>query len=333
MSDTTARDGLNSLDTPFLAVDLAVMDRNIERLAGRLRGTGVQLRPHAKSHKCIEIAQRQIDSGAIGLTVATIGEAEVFAEAGFTDLFIAYPLWVTPHKAHRLRQVATRAALRVAVDSAAGAHQLAEHLGDLPITVVIEVDSGHHRTGVSPDDAGPVAAAARSAGLNVVGVFTFPGHGYTPGQRTEVAAQEAQELDAAARSLRAQGINPLVRSGGSTPTVGSADNTVLTEVRPGVYPSTMRSSSSWMSARSTTSHCPPSPPSCTPEAGPQSWTRGARCWAPTGRAGPLALGALSRNRTPVSSRYPNIMRPSNSPTPHQLPAPVYASRRITCATR
>ncbi|CPU57162.1 Conserved hypothetical protein (alanine racemase?) [Mycobacteroides abscessus] len=236
MSDTTARDGLNSLDTPFLAVDLAVMDRNIERLAGRLRGTGVQLRPHAKSHKCIEIAQRQIDSGAIGLTVATIGEAEVFAEAGFTDLFIAYPLWVTPHKAHRLRQVATRAALRVAVDSAAGAHQLAEHLGDLPITVVIEVDSGHHRTGVSPDDAGPVAAAARSAGLNVVGVFTFPGHGYTPGQRTEVAAQEAQELDAAARSLRAQGINPLVRSGGSTPTVGSADNTVLTEVRPGVYP-------------------------------------------------------------------------------------------------
>lgn len=236
MSDTTAHNGLDGLDTPFLAVDLAVMDRNIERLAGRLRGTGIQLRPHAKSHKCVEIAQRQIDSGAIGLTVATIGEAEVFAEAGFTDLFIAYPLWVTAQKARRLRQVASRAALRVAVDSAASAQQLAEHLGDLPLTVVVEVDSGHHRTGVAPDEAGPVAAAARSAGLNVVGIFTFPGHGYTPGQRAEVAAQESHALDTAAASLRAQGIDPSVRSGGSTPTVGAADDTVLTEVRPGVYP-------------------------------------------------------------------------------------------------
>ncbi len=236
MSDTTAHDGLDSLDTPFLAVDLAVMDRNIERLAGRLRGTGVQLRPHAKSHKCVEIAQRQIDSGAIGLTVATIGEAEVFAEAGFTDLFIAYPLWLTPQKAHRLRRVAARAQLRVAVDSVAGARQLAEHLGNLPITVVVEIDSGHHRTGVDPGEAGAVATAARSAGLNVVGVFTFPGHGYTPGQRARVAAQESRALDEAANSLRAAGIEPSVRSGGSTPTVDSADNTVLTEVRPGVYP-------------------------------------------------------------------------------------------------
>lgn len=81
MSDATQPCGLDDIDTPFLAIDLAVMDRNIERLAGRLRGTGVQLRPHAKSHKCVEIAQRQIDSGAIGLTVATIGEAEVFADA------------------------------------------------------------------------------------------------------------------------------------------------------------------------------------------------------------------------------------------------------------
>ncbi|WJR34975.1 alanine racemase [Mycobacteroides immunogenum] len=227
---------LDGLDTPFLAVDLAVMDRNIERLAGRLRGTGIQLRPHAKSHKCVEIAQRQIDSGAIGLTVATIGEAEVFAEAGFNDLFIAYPLWVTAPKARRLRQVATRTALRLAVDSAVGAQQLAEHLDDLPFTVVVEIDSGHHRTGVTPEEAGAVAAAARAAGLNVVGVFTFPGHGYTPGQRAEVAAQESRALDAAAKSLHAQGIEPSVRSGGSTPTVGAADSTVLTEVRPGVYP-------------------------------------------------------------------------------------------------
>lgn len=236
MSDITARDRLDSLDTPFLAIDPAAMDRNIESLAERLRGTGVQLRPHAKSHKCIEIARRQIDSGANGLTVATIGEAEVFADAGFTDLFIAYPLWLTPQKAQRLNKVAAHAELRLAVDSVAGARQLAEHLGELPITVVVEVDSGHHRTGVAPAEAGDVAAAARSAGLNVVGVFTFPGHGYTPGQRAEVAAQESHALSAAADSLRARGIEPAVRSGGSTPTVHAADNTVLTEVRPGVYP-------------------------------------------------------------------------------------------------
>ncbi|AYM41226.1 D-TA family PLP-dependent enzyme [Mycobacteroides chelonae] len=236
MSDATQPCGLDDIDTPFLAIDLAVMDRNIERLAGRLRGTGVQLRPHAKSHKCVEIAQRQIDSGAIGLTVATIGEAEVFADAGFTDLFIAYPLWLTPQKADRIRKVTARAQLRVGVDSIAGARQLAEYLADLPITVVIEVDSGHHRTGVDPAEAGDVAAAARAAGLNVVGVFTFPGHGYTPGHRAEVAAQESHALGAAAESLRAQGIEPTVISGGSTPTVDAADNTVLTEVRPGVYP-------------------------------------------------------------------------------------------------
>ncbi|SHS95418.1 Predicted amino acid aldolase or racemase [Mycobacteroides abscessus subsp. abscessus] len=131
--------------------------------------------------------------------------------------------------------MASRAALRVAVDSAAGAQQLAEHLGDLPITVVIEVDSGHHRTGVAPDQAGPVAAAARSAGLNVVGIFTFPGHGYTPGHRAEVAAQESHALDTAAASLRAQGIDPSVRSGGSTPTVCTLDDIALSAVTTVVH--------------------------------------------------------------------------------------------------
>ncbi|ESV62433.1 alanine racemase, N-terminal domain protein [Mycobacteroides abscessus MAB_091912_2446] len=291
MSDTTAHNGLDGLDTPFLAVDLAVMDRNIERLAGRLRGTDIQLRPHAKSHKCVEIAQRQIDSGAIGLTVATIREAEVFAEAGFTDLFIAYPLWVTAQKARRLRQVASRAALRVAVDSAASAQQLAEHLGDLPLTVVVEVDSGHHRTGVAPDEAGPVAAAARSAGLNVVGIFTFPGHGYTPGQRAEVAAQESHALDTAAASLRAQGIDPSVRSGGSTRPSAQPTTPYSPRYARASTLSTTRSSWSWMSARSMTSHCPLSPPWCMLAAGPRSRTRAARSWAPTGPVGPPVLVA------------------------------------------
>ncbi|MFW0796098.1 alanine racemase [Gordonia sp. CPCC 205515] len=226
-------------DTPFLAVDTARLDRNLATVAERVRAAGLDLRPHAKTHKCAEIAARQIDSGATGLTVATIGEAEAFAAAspGRADLFIAYPLWVTPGKGARLRALAERAALRVAVDSAAGARQLAAELHDTGVTVLVEVDSGQHRTGVAPAAAGEIAAAAAELGLEVIGVFTFPGHGYGLGDARRTAAeQEVTALTEAAESLRDNGIEPRVRSGGSTPTIAFAEAGVLTEVRPGVYP-------------------------------------------------------------------------------------------------
>ena len=126
--------------------------------------------------------------------------------------------------------------LRVGVDSADGAALLAAAVPGLE--VLVEVDSGHHRTGVAPDRAGEVAAAARSAGLQVAGVFTFPGHSYAPGERERAATDEAAALSAAAGALRAVGIDPRVCSGGSTPTAAlsalSASD-VLTELRPGVY--------------------------------------------------------------------------------------------------
>src|SRR3954466_9584065 len=99
-------------DTPHLVVDLDVLDRNLDRTAALARAKGLALRPHAKTHKCPEIARRQLDRGAVGLTVATVGEAEVFAAAGFTDLFIAYPLWPVGPRARRLRALAERGALR-----------------------------------------------------------------------------------------------------------------------------------------------------------------------------------------------------------------------------
>jgi len=229
---------LESIDTPFLCVDPVVLERNLARRAEHARTAGLALRPHAKTHKCLEIARRQIDSGAIGLTVATIGEAEVFAHAGFDDLFIAYPLWLTDVKARRLRSIAESARLTLAVDSAAGAERLAEALGNTAnsVEVLIEVDSGHHRTGVAPADAGVVARAAAEAALRVTGVFTFPGHGYAPGDRATAADGESRALAAAADELRSAGIEPVIRSGGSTPTVADADAGVLTEIRPGVYP-------------------------------------------------------------------------------------------------
>lgn len=227
-------------DTPYLTVDVGRLDRNIHAVATRAAVAGLDLRPHAKTHKSAEIARRQLDAGAVGLTVATIGEAEAFAAAhvsGDADLFIAYPLWVTEHKGARLRTLAAATRLRVAVDSVDGANRLAAEVGDADLEVLVEVDSGQHRTGVPPEDAGTLALAATRAGLRVVGVFTFPGHGYGPGDaRRRAAEQEAAALEIAAQQLRDNGIDPIVRSGGSTPTIEYAGSDVLTEIRPGVYP-------------------------------------------------------------------------------------------------
>lgn len=93
-------------DTPYLLVDDDVVRSNVQRLADRAAELGLQVRPHAKTHKCAQVADLQLASGATGLSVATIGEAEAFAAAGVTDLFIAYPLWLTEPKAARLRTLA-----------------------------------------------------------------------------------------------------------------------------------------------------------------------------------------------------------------------------------
>ena len=108
----------SDIQTPCLMVDRDVLEQNLVAMADHARGHGVVLRPHAKTHKCIEIARRQLTLGAIGLTVATVGEAEVFAAAGFNDLFIAYPVWAAGARAARLRALAEQVALRVGVDYA-----------------------------------------------------------------------------------------------------------------------------------------------------------------------------------------------------------------------
>jgi D-serine deaminase-like pyridoxal phosphate-dependent protein len=223
------------LDTPYVAVDLEILDRNLRAMAANAAARGMALRPHAKTHKCLEIARRQMDVGAVGLTVATVSEAELFATAGFTDLFIAYPIWASPARAARLRALAERVALRVGVDSAEGAQALADAVKGASVEVLVEIDSGHHRSGVQPGSAGDVAAAAARAGLRVRGVFTFPGHGYGLGRRGGAAADEARALDEATVALRAAGVAAAVRSGGSTPTASLADAGSLTELRPGVY--------------------------------------------------------------------------------------------------
>jgi D-serine deaminase-like pyridoxal phosphate-dependent protein len=235
--------------TPYLRVDVPRLHANIARVADRAAAAGVALRPHAKTHKCAEVARLQLAAGAVGLTVATLGEAEAFADAGVDDLLVAYPLWLTDAAAERVRRLASRTRLAIGCDSVAAATRAAELLRGSGAAHVVEVDRGHHRSGTTPADAGAVARAAVDGGLPVRGVFTFPGHSYAPGALRSAAADEAEALGVAARSLRDAGVEPEVVSGGSTPslagsladrpagTAGTADaaEDATTELRPGVY--------------------------------------------------------------------------------------------------
>ena len=225
--------GRDDRPTPHLVVDADVLDANIAAMAAFARDHGLVLRPHAKTHKSPDVARLQLGAGAVGLTVATVSEAEVFAASGCTDLFVAYPLWVDAAKGARLRALAGSVAVTVGIDSVEGARALAAQLPGA--AVLVEVDSGQHRSGMAPSEAGLLAESAAHAGLDVRGVFTFPGHSYSPGVAADVAAEESAALRTAVASLTQHGIEALVASGGSTPSARAADGGVLTELRPGVY--------------------------------------------------------------------------------------------------
>ncbi|WP_104181438.1 alanine racemase [Arthrobacter sp. B0490] len=228
---------LPGIATPAVVVDLDVLERNIASMARSTQERGLSLRPHAKTHKMPQIAQRQIAAGAVGLTVATIGEAEVFVDSGTVDVFIAYPLWVDRQGAARLLALAGAARVTVGIESADGARQLARMLGTSVsrVAVRVELDSGHHRSGVPPAEAVGLARAAADAGLAVTGLFTFPGHSYGPAAASRAAADERESIREAATALRGAGFEDLELSGGSTPSASLAAGDTLTELRPGVY--------------------------------------------------------------------------------------------------
>lgn len=216
--------------TPRLVVDVDVLQANIERAAELARTRGLALRPHVKTHKSPELARLQLAAGARGLTVATIAEAEVFAAAGLDDLFIAYPLWIDDAAVARLQRLAAQVRLAIGCDSVRSVAALPSGVAEL----MIEVDSGHHRSGIAAGTAGELAARLLAAGQVVRGVFTFPGHSYAPGAAAAVAADEASALLEAADGLRSAGVPDPLLSGGSTPSLAFADDR-LSEYRPGVY--------------------------------------------------------------------------------------------------
>jgi D-serine deaminase-like pyridoxal phosphate-dependent protein len=226
------------LDTPALVVDRTRLEANLRQMAGLAADAGVALRPHAKTHKCVPLARRQMAHGAVGLTVATLAEAEMFADGGLDDLFIAYPLWAGQSRAARVRQLHERTHLRVGVDSPEAAAALAAAVqgAPKPLRVLIEVDCGGRRTGVLPAAVPELALACLRLGLEVIGAFTHPGHAYRdPGSVPDAVADEQRALSIAGAALSALTGQSPVLSGGSTPTALTDTGKPLTEIRPGTY--------------------------------------------------------------------------------------------------
>ncbi|MEU4341275.1 alanine racemase [Nocardia sp. NPDC023852] len=229
---------VEQVDTPAPIVLVDVMQSNIDRMQGFAAQQNLAVRPHVKTHKCVEIGRRQVEAGAVGITAGNVGEAEVFAAAGFDDIFIAYPIWPAGTKGPRIRRLAETTRLRLGVDNFAAIDALADAMGDEAerLQVVIEIDCGARRSGAPPEVAGDLAVTARKRGLIPVGVFTYPGHGSSSRDARERAARDQDvALTTAVRSLSAVGISAEVVSAGSTPTVEFSTSSVITEIRPGEY--------------------------------------------------------------------------------------------------
>jgi D-serine deaminase-like pyridoxal phosphate-dependent protein len=232
---------LDSVETPAVLVDLDVVERNVAAMAERARRAGVRLRPHAKTHKTVEIGRLQMAAGASGLSVAKVGEAEVFAAAGFADLFVAYPV-VGEDKGRRLLALSDRVRVTVGVDSSDGARTLDAVFrpSGRRLDVLLKVDVGFHRVGVLPDQAVPTAQSISNlSGLRLRGVFTHAGHAYlaeSPDGVAEVGRSEGSILVETAQRIRDAGIEIEEVSVGSTPTARHAMAIPgVTSCRPGNY--------------------------------------------------------------------------------------------------
>jgi D-serine deaminase-like pyridoxal phosphate-dependent protein len=228
---------LHDLPTPALLVDLDRLERNVAAMAERADRLGVALRPHVKTHKCVEIGRMQVAAGATGITVSTLYEAEVFATAGFDDITWAFP--VIPSRVAQARRLAERIRLGLVVDSPEAVASLAAER--FPFEVWIKVDCGYHRCGVDPttDAAGDLARRIEAAGMRFAGLLSHSGNAYdhdTDQERAAIAEEERARITSVADGLRAESIETRGVSVGSTPAMTAArDLAGVTEARPGNY--------------------------------------------------------------------------------------------------
>jgi len=236
---------IHDLETPALLVERGRLEANLGEMAALCRKADVRLRPHVKTHKCVELARLQQAGGASGLTAAKVSEAAVFAEAGFSDILVAYPL--VGRKPGALRRIAedTGARLSTVADSPEGVEGLSSAWvgASEPLPVHLKVDTGFGRVGVPVDDPDRAADLAglieRAPGLLFAGILTHAGHAYAAVSAEEVESigrEEGESMAVLAGRLRRAGIEVGEVSVGSTPTARRAAQVPgVTEVRPGNY--------------------------------------------------------------------------------------------------
>jgi D-serine deaminase-like pyridoxal phosphate-dependent protein len=230
------------LSTPAALIDCERMERNIHLMQARMNLLGVRFRPHVKTTKCFEVTALQIGSGANGITVSTLKEAEQFFNHGVQDILYAVGI-VAP----KLKQVAALCEkgcdLKIIADSVACAQAIVDfgRSGGQRFQVMIEIDTDNHRSGVKPesDDLISIGKILHEGGANLLGVMTHAGSSYELNSVPALEAMAEQERSLcvmAAERLREAGLPCQVVSVGSTPTALSARHLDgVTEVRAGVY--------------------------------------------------------------------------------------------------
>lgn len=250
---------IDDLPTPAILIERRRLEENLARMQAKADANGVTLRPHTKTHKSLWIAARQQDLGAKGLTVAKVGEAEVFASAGFNDIRIAYTV-VGTDKHERILPLMDGARISFCVDTRDGALMASDfyEMRGRRIDVLVEVDTGHGRCGVKWDRPEAVDFAgfvSSLPGLRLVGILTHAGQSYR-GPRSDgeteadalrrVSAEERDRMLDLVVRMRVAGITQadpdkgFEISIGSTPSMAYFENRThegfrITEIRPGNY--------------------------------------------------------------------------------------------------
>lgn len=231
---------IENLDTPALWVDLGKLERNIKHIAGELAELGVNWRPHIKGIKVPAIAHKLVAAGAIGVTCGKLGEAEVMAASGITDILVANQI-VGPQKVARLAAIQRHADVKVAVDDAENISEIglaAQAIG-VEVGLIIEINSGMDRAGVLPGE--PVLALARviesTPGVKLRGIMTWEGHHLSSTDPEEKAAgirDSIQQLLDSVDLCRENGIAVEIVSGGGSGTYAvTARIKGMTEVQAG----------------------------------------------------------------------------------------------------
>lgn len=228
--------------TPFLLIDQQRFLTNVERLQQRISALGCQLRPHLKTLRAVDAARYILPELSAPATVSTLAEAEVFADAGYTDLL--YAVGISTNKLDRVRALLERGKqLHILLDSLAQAEAVIDYgrQHDVVFSIFIEIDCDDHRGGLPPTSPliGRIAQLLDGNGMTVTGVMSHSGGSYsatTTAEIVQAAAQECEAIRQAAAQIRQLGITCPVLSVGSTPTAHFAEDlSEITEVRAGVY--------------------------------------------------------------------------------------------------